>query len=185
MKTCVFIIGTNAVGKTSVVRTLIEKFGGIERTTKLATFCKDGRHSFGGEYREQQSQTGCGIDKFNETKVLESVVRAAFDSSDTVFCEGVYLHTFGLNLTNAMFLGERHLVVFLYCPVKEIHRRLLARAGRGITNEAIWKKQLCCATSAKKWASIGVPVLSFDTSKQGTAEVAESIIAKLDEICTE
>lgn len=38
MKTCVFITGTNSVGKTTLAKALIERFGGIKETAKELTF---------------------------------------------------------------------------------------------------------------------------------------------------
>jgi len=43
MKTCVFITGTNSVGKTSLAKALIGLFGGIEEATKELTICRDRR----------------------------------------------------------------------------------------------------------------------------------------------
>lgn len=182
-KTCVFIIGTNCTGKTSVVRNMIERFGGIEHTTKLATYCNDGITAFGGDY-DNSTATSNGIDKFNETKILQTIVKEALQTRDVVICEGVYLHTIGLNLTNAIFEAEKQLVVFLYAPIQVVHQRLLNRSGRGITNQAFWKKQKACASSLRKWASIGVPVLSFDTSKLAVEDIATSVISKIEELCT-
>lgn len=163
MKTCVFITGTNAVGKTTLAKALIEHYGGIKEATKELTLCNDERVCFAGKYAIDK--TFGGVDGFNQTKCLEGVVREGLTKADVVFCEGMYLHTFGLNLTNAMFSADKHLVVFLYAPVAVINERLLNRAGKGIQNDAVWKKQQNCATSAKKWQSIGVPVYAFDTSK--------------------
>ena len=182
MKTCVFITGTNCTGKSTLARTLIEQYGGIEKATRLVTYCNDGFTAFGGDY-SGSSQTGCGIDKFNETKILQTVVQEALKTREVVICEGVYLHTFGLNLTNAIFEAKRQLVVFLYAPIDVIHRRMLARSGRGITNKAIGQKQLGCASSLRKWASIGVPVMYFDTSKVSIPEVAEQVSNKISELC--
>lgn len=182
MKTCVLITGTNCTGKTTLARTLIEQFGGIERATRLVTYCNDGLTAFGGDY-SGNSQTGCGIDKFNETKILQTVVKEGLRTREVVICEGVYLHTFGLNLTNAIFEAERQLVVLLYAPIDVIHKRLLARSGRGITNKAIGQKQHGCASSLQKWASIGVPVMYFDTSKIAISQIAEMVANKISELC--
>ena len=174
MKTVVFITGTNAVGKSTLARTLQARFGGIASADKWLTACRDGRVCFAGKY-EDGKKFG-GVDGFNQTKCLEDVVR---------LCEGMYLHTFGINLTNAAFAGDSQLVVFLYAPVGEIHRRLLARAGKGLTNDAVWKKQLNCATAARKWAEIGVPVMSFDTSRVSADIIADEIIKNIPELCTQ
>lgn len=183
MKTVVFITGTNAVGKSTLARTLQARFGGIAATDKRLTVCRDGRVCFAGRY-EEGKRFG-GVDGFNQTRCLESVVRFGLSRHDVIICEGMYLRTFGMNLTNAAFVGDRQLVVFLYAPVAEIHHRLLDRAGKGLTNEAVWRKQLNCATAARKWASIGVPVLSFDTSKVSADMIADEIIKRIPELCTQ
>lgn len=180
MKTCVFITGTNAVGKTTLVKELIARYGGIKTSDKTLTTCKDERVCFAGHYGEGKFG---GVDGFNQTKCLEGVVRNGLQQHDAIICEGMYLHTFGLNLTNAAFAAEKQLIVFLYCPVIEIHKRLLARAGKGMTNDKVWRKQLNCATAAKKWSSIGVPVLSFDTSANAVESIANTVINKINELC--
>ena len=48
-KTCVFIIGTNASGKSTVARKLIESFGGIESYKDGISSTKDGV-AFAGRY---------------------------------------------------------------------------------------------------------------------------------------
>ena len=174
-KTCVFITGTNAVGKSTLAKALIDRYGGIRQTGERLTICGDPRVCFAGKYVEG-GKFG-GVDGFNQTKCLEGVVREALAAHTVIICEGMYLHTFGLNLTNAAFAADRQLVVFLYCPVAEINRRLLARAGKGLQNEAVWRKQKNCATAARKWASIGVPVLTFDTSAVPMNTIAD-IVAK-------
>ena len=181
MKTCVFITGTNAVGKSSLAKALIARYGGIKSASKTLTVCRNGRVCLAGHYENGRKYGG--VDGFNQTKCLESVVREGLSSHDIILCEGMYLHTFGINLTNAAFVADKQLLVFLYCPVQEIHRRLLERSGKGLTNDAVWKKQLNCATAAKKWASIGVPVLSIDTSQIGTDAAAQMVINKIDELC--
>lgn len=180
MKTCVFITGTNAVGKTTLAKALIQHYGGIQSASKEITLCNDDRVAFAGRY-ELDKKFG-GVDGFNQTKCLAGVVLKALENSDVIFCEGMYLHTFGLNLTNAMFSAQKQLVVLLYAPVEEIDRRLRSRAEKGVT-EAVWKTQKGCARSAQKWASIGVPVLFFDTSKVSTNEILQSITSKVNELC--
>lgn len=181
-KTCVFITGTNAVGKSTLARELMRRYGGITHSDKVLTLCGDERVCFAGKY-DASRQYG-GVDGFNQTKCLESVVRQGLADHDIIICEGMYLNTFGINLTNAAFVADKQLLVFLYTPVEEIHRRLLERSGKGLTNEAVWRKQLNCASAARKWASIGVPVLSFDTSKVAVEDIATSVISKIEELCT-
>jgi len=180
-KLCVLITGTNAVGKSSLAKELIIRYGGIAKADKQLTSCNDPRVCFAGKY-DLTKKYG-GVDGFNQTKCLEEVVRAGLQRHDVVICEGMYLHTFGLNLLNAAFAADRQLVVFLYAPVAEINRRLLQRSQTGIANDAVWKKQQATAVAAKKWASIGVPVLSFDTSEVSTGEVADQVITKIEQLC--
>jgi broad-specificity NMP kinase len=181
-KVCVLITGTNAVGKSSLAKELIATYGGIRTADKLLTCCNDQRICFAGKY-DLTKKYG-GVDGFNQTKCLESVVRKGLMQHDVVICEGMYLHTFGMNLLNAAFAADRQLVVFLYAPVREINRRLIGRSQTGIANDAVWKKQQATAVSAKKWASIGVPVLSYDTSITRTADIAQQVASKIEELCT-
>lgn len=180
MKTCVFITGTNAVGKSTLAKALINHYGGIKTADKRLTVCNNERVCFAGKYGDGKYG---GVDGFNQTKCLESVVREGLSAHELIICEGMYIHSFGMNLTNAAFVANKQLIVFLYCPVTEIHRRLLARSGKGMTNEAVWKKQIGAATSAKKWASIGVPVLSIDTSIHNTEAALEMVTKKIQELC--
>lgn len=181
MTTCVFITGTNAVGKTSVAKALIARYGGIRQATKWLTYCKDPRVCFAGKYDPER--TFGGVDGFNQTKCLEGVVRKGLESCDIIICEGMYLHTFGLNLTNAAFAADRQMLAFLYAPPAVIHERLVSRAGKGIASTAVIQKQNNCFVAAKKWASIGVPVLMFDTSQKGVDEITDAITVKIDELC--
>ena len=180
MKTCVFITGTNAVGKSSLAKALIARYGGIKSASKTLTVCNNERVCLAGHYENGRKYGG--VDGFNQTKCLESVVREGLSSHDIILCEGMYLHTFGINLTNVAFVADKQLLVFLYCPVQEIHRRLLERSCKVLTKYVV-KTQLLCATAAKKWASIGVPVLSIDTSQIGTDAAAQMVINKIDELC--
>lgn len=178
---CVLITGTNAVGKSSLAKELITRYGGIDKADRLLTYCHDPRVVFAGRY-DMAKKYG-GVDGFNQTKCLEDVVRTGLQQHNIVICEGMYLHTFGINLTNAAFAADRQLIVFLYAPVAEINRRLLERSQTGIVNDAVWKKQQATAIAAKKWASIGVPVLSFDTSTIATKDIANQVIEKIDQLC--
>lgn len=179
-KTCVLIMGTNATGKTSLVKALINHYGGIGRVDETLTCCNDKRICFAGRY-DLTKKFG-GVDCLNSTKCLEGIVQEGLVEHEAVLCEGMLLHTFGLNLLRAAFAAEKQFVVFLYAPVAEINRRLLVRSGRGMVSDAVWKKQKATAVSVKKFASIGVPVLSFDTSTIGTEDIASQVINKLEEL---
>lgn len=181
MKLCVFINGTNCVGKTSLAKTLISLYGGgNSQIAKYLTLCKNSRIAFAGHYHEE-SRYG-GVDGFNSTKCLAEVVENALREHDIVVCEGSYFHTIGLNLTNAMFKADKHLVVYLYAPVEVLNARLIARGGKPITPIMV-SKQKQCLVAARKWASMGVPVLSFDTSAVPTEEIAAAVGKKMDELC--
>lgn len=177
MKTCIYIIGTNGVGKTTLAKELIKRFGGISEVSNNITYCNDGSICFAGRYNNE-SKYG-GVDALNSTSVLKELVSCALSECDTIICEGSFLCSFGLNLTNAMFAAENPMVVFLYAPVKVLNERLLLRSGNGI-NKRIIDKQMGCLRSAKKWRSIGVNVLSYDTSKVDMTLIAKSIIENLN-----
>ena len=173
MKTCVFITGTNAVGKSTIARAIIDRYGGVDRITNDVTYCKTGSISLAGKY---DCRFG-GVDRITNdkggscTSRLAEVVEEALKYSDTVFCEGSFLDTFGMNLLNAMFKAQRHLVVSLYAPPLVIYERLCDRSNgmngkngrRNITQ--IFKKQRQAMMAARKWLNIGVPVLQFNTSE--------------------
>lgn len=181
MKLCVFINGTNCAGKSSLAKELISRYGGISQVGKTLTECGDSRVCFAGRY-DLTKRYG-GVDGFNSTRVLADVVRDGLSNHDIIICEGSYFHTVGLNLTNAMFQAERHLVVFLYAPINTLNDRLLNRGGRTITNVIASKQKQCCV-AARKWQQMGVPVLSFDTSKVAVEDIATSVISKIEELCT-
>lgn len=181
MKTCVFIIGTNAVGKTTLAKEIISNYGGIGSMDEKLTYCKDSRVVMAGRY-EDGKKFG-GVDGFGETKILEDVVRTGLKDHEIIFCEGSFLASFGMNLLNAAFSAQKQLVVYLYAPIAEINKRLIDRSGTGIKNDAVCKKQKSALTSAKKWASIGVPVLTFDTSKHRTKEIAKEILSNAEKLC--
>lgn len=174
MKTCIFIIGTNGVGKTTLAKELIKKFGGVSEISNDITFCNDGSCCFAGRY-DSKSKYG-GVDALHSTSVLKDLVEYGLSRCNTIICEGSLLGYFGLNLTNAMFAAEKYIVVFLYAPAKSLDERLIGRSGSRI-NKRIIDKQISFLRSAKKWASIGVSVLSFDTS----VSVLDSIVSKIFE----
>lgn len=176
MKTCVFITGTNSVGKTTLAKALIERFGGIKETTKELTLCQDSRVCFAGRYR-YETRYG-GVDVFNCTRILPDVVEKAFKTCDIVFCEGSYFDTFGLNLTNAMFKAQKHLVVFLYADGAVLHSRLLGRGKVGLSERTLPKQKNACK-AAKKWVEIGIPVMCFNTGVTSLDEEIEGVYNKV------
>lgn len=182
MKTCVFINGTNCVGKTSLAKELIARYGGIESAGRTLTVCKDNRICFAGHY-DLTKRYG-GVDGFNSTKVLAGVVEEGLREHEVIICEGSYFHTIGLNLTNAMFKADRHLVVFLYAPVETLNARLLERGGKPITPVMI-SKQKQCLVAAKKWQKMGVNVLSFNTLSITPPIMANEVLSKIEQLCGE
>lgn len=175
MKTCIFITGTNSVGKTTLAKALIERFGGIRETTKELTFCNDSRVCFAGRYKNETRYGG--VDTFNCTRVLPDVVAKGLECCEVVFCEGSYLDTFGMNLTDAMFKAQKHLVVFLYADGAVLHSRLLGRGKVGLSDMTMPKQKNACK-AARKWAEIGVPVMCFDTGKISLDEEVETVYNK-------
>lgn len=175
MKTCIFITGTNSVGKTTLAKALIERFGGIRETTKELTFCNDSRVCFAGRYKNETRYGG--VDTFNCTRVLPDVVAKGLECCEVVFCEGSYLDTFGMNLTNAMFKAQKHLVVFLWADSSTLNSRLLERGKKGLSAQTLPKQKNACKAT-KKWAEIGVPVMCFDTGKISLDEEVEAVYNK-------
>ena len=212
MKTCVFITGTNAVGKSALAWELITRYGGVDRITNDVTYCVEGDICFAGAYgvtryggvdRITNDVTYCvegdicfagaygvtrygGVDRITNdkgsscTSRLAEVVEEGLRYSDTIFCEGSFLHSFGLNLSNALFKAERQLVVNLYCDPRTIWQRLTARSngkyGSGKRRfDLIIKKQKQTMLSARKWQSIGVPVLQINTAEVSIDEEVRMI----------
>ena len=154
MKTCVFITGTNAVGKSALAWEIIARYGGVDKITN-------------------DKGSSC-------TSRLAEVVAEGLRHADTIFCEGSYMNTFGLNLTNAMFKAERHLLVNLWADCKTIYDRVTNRSngknGDGKRNfHRIFGKQKQSMVAARKWQSIGVKVLQFNTAET-TIEEEVSVI---------
>lgn len=177
MKTCVFITGTNAVGKSTLTRAIIAHYGGVDRIVNDVTYCVEGGVCLAGKYREG-SLFG-GVDGF-PTKRLADVVEEGLRHANTIFCEGSFMNSFGLNLTNAMFKGERNLVVNLFSDCKTITDRLIGRSGITDRNyDLIFKKQKQSMMSARKWQSIGVKVLQFNTAE---VSIEEQVSATLKAI---
>lgn len=184
-KTVVFITGTNCVGKTTMAWALINLFGGVSGVVDDVTYCADKRYALAGSYYADKRYGG--VDRITDgkgscTSRLAEVVETALKKSDVVFCEGSFMRTFGLNLTNALFKGERQLVVSLYAPQKILYERLLARSngrnGSGVRNyDLIFKGQRQAMIAAQKYQSIGVKVLQYDTSRITKEEIIKNILS--------
>lgn len=161
----------------------MDSMGGVDRTVGDVTYTRFGGVAFAGRY---DTRFG-GVDELtNEkgsscTSTLAGVVKKALLCADTVFCEGMYLNTFGLNLSNALFLGDRQLVVSLWADPLTIYTRLNERSsgkrGDGYRNwETIFRKQRNAMIAAGKWKSIGVPVLQFNTAKSSVEDIRDAVI---------
>lgn len=187
MKAVVFITGTNGVGKSTLAWALINRYGGIYEERDCTTFCNNKRYGFAGRYNNKRYG---GVDRItNEkgsscTSRLAEVVGNALRSCDVVFCEGSFMDTFGLNLTNALFLGDKALVVNLYCPPVEIVKRCSSRSN-GRNGKRDWQKiinkQVRTMRAAQKYHDIGVKVLQLDTSAMTVQEEVEAIEKTLTE----
>lgn len=96
------------------------------------------------------------------------------------------MDTFGLNLTNALFLGDKALVVSLYAPPAEILQRLGVRSngknGRrnGENLRRVLLKQERCMKAALKYQSIGVKVLQYDTSVTSVETMLNEILSTIE-----
>ncbi len=190
MKVCVFITGTNSVGKTSLAFAIIEKFGGVDSITNDVTYCRNGAVSLAGKYGVCKFG---GVDSITNdkghscTSRLPEVVEEALENSDTVFCEGSFMNTFGLNLTNALFKADKYLIVNLWCDPKVLVKRLAKRSNgknkKGYRNwEKIFEKQKLSMISAKKFQSIGVPVLQINTAEHSIEDMLAMVLDKYQEI---
>lgn len=187
MKTVVFITGTNAVGKSTLAWSIIERFGGIFEERDCVTYCNDKRYGLAGRYNNKKYG---GVDRITNdngsscTSRLADVVRDGLQTADVIFCEGSFMNTFGLNLTNALFLGDNALVVSLYAPPAVIYQRLKNRSngmnGTGKRNWAsIFSRQKQAMIAAQKYEQIGCNVLQFDTSVFSTEHIRDEIINAL------
>lgn len=190
MKVVVFITGTNAVGKSTLAWSLINRFGGIYEEQDFVTICKDMRYGLAGKYDNKRYG---GVDRLTNdkgcscTSRLAEVVLKGLRTVDVIFCEGSFMNTFGLNLTNALFLGDKAIVVSLYAPPAVIYERLNRRSdgmnGMGKRNwPAIFSKQKQAMVAAQKYEQIGCKVLQFDTSVYSTEQIRDEIMNYLNSI---
>ena len=190
-KTCVFITGTNAVGKSALAWAIIDRFGGVDRITNDVTYCVEGSICFAGKYGVTRFG---GVDRITNdkgsscTSRLAAVVEDGLAHADVMICEGSFMNTFGLNLTNAMFKADRHLIVSLYTDATTIYERIVGRSqGKYGTGKRNWptiiRKQKQAMIAAQKWRSIGVKVLQIDTAKVTIDEELQQVLTAIDALC--
>lgn len=135
MKKAVIVFGANCSGKTTLVKYMAENlYGGYLHESGDMTYLKDGKTAIiGTGYIEGKKISG--VDRLLRTKGMDKMALKAFANVDTVIAEGMMLKNFGLNITDFVFCGDAHLVVYLYTPLEEIHKRLLKRSGPGDNQE--------------------------------------------------
>ena len=186
MKKCVFITGTNGVGKSALAWGIINRYGGVDRITNDVSYCKEGAICFAGRYGETRYG---GVDRItNEkgascTSRLAEVVEEGLKHRDVIICEGSFMDTFGMNLINAMFKAESYLVVNLYADAKELYSRLTARSdGRNGKRDfpKILNKQKRAMSAALKWHSIGVKVLQINTAEVPIENEIDIVLAEIN-----
>ncbi len=188
-KTCVFITGTHAVGKSALAWAIIDRYGGVDRITNDVTYCVDGSVCLAGKYRVTPYG---GVDRITNdkgsscTSRLAEVVEEGLRNADVIICEGSYMNTFGINLLNAMFKANRYLVVNLYTDPGTILARLNGRSnGRHGKRDypRIISKQHQAMIAARKWHSIGVKVLQLDTAEYGIDDELEIVLKTIEQLC--
>ena len=93
------------------------------------------------------------------------------------------MDTFGMNLINAMFKADNHLVVHLYADARTLWDRLNGRSegknGNGRDFPKVLNKQKRCYSAAQKWHEIGVKVLQINTAEYNPEQIAELIYKEL------
>lgn len=181
MKTAVLIIGTNAVGKSTIARGLLNKAGGSEKVDNDITFCADGRTAIIGDYSKGKKIEG--VDSFGVTKIVAEKVKAA--EREIVIFEGLKCGTFGESIQNALFAADNQIVVFLYASANCINERLLKRSGTGIKTVQVLKQQRANLNAAAKYKEIGIPVLYYNTELAAPEEICENIQNKIKEVRNE
>lgn len=175
MKKIVAIIGTNAVGKTTLARSIIEYAGGISYIKDDVTYCCDNKTSVIGNYLEGKKIAG--VDEFGETKFLSNKIKSV-DSEIVVF-EGLKCGTFGLSIQSALFSGTDSFIIFLYASAKVIQERLLKRSNKGIQSASVLIQQKNNLRAAIKYKEIGVKVVSINTDELTPEQIFNEVKSKI------
>lgn len=192
-KCCVFITGTNAVGKSALAWAIIDRYGGVDRITNEVTYCVNGSVCLAGSYGVHRYG---GVDNITNdkgsscTSKLADVVEEGLRHAKVIICEGSFMNTFGLNLSNALFKADRQLVVSLWADTATIYQRCIARSnGKYGTGKRNWptiiRKQRQAMIAAQKWQSIGVKVLQFNTATVSIEEELEKVLTTIEQLCTQ
>lgn len=185
MKKCVFITGTNCVGKSALAWEIINRYGGVDRIENDVTYCREGGVCLAGKYGVNRYG---GVDRIvNEkgsscTSRLAEVVEEGLRTGQVIVCEGSFMNSFGLNLTNAMFKADSYLLVNLYADTITLYERIAKRSPSKNGNrdfKKILAKQKASMVAAQKWQSIGVKVLQIDTAKVTLEEETEMVIKEI------
>ncbi|MCD7721312.1 MAG: hypothetical protein LUI09_03690 [Prevotellaceae bacterium] len=165
-KTVVLVCGTNRVGKTTLVDTLLglageprAADGGIVECGRMAGLHADKTHT--------------------STKRLAPVISRLFEEHDIVFVEGMYLGTSGVIPLTLLHLAEKQLVVFLYAKVSELAARKRKRPKAYGDFSAIINKQRQVCRAVNRFAEAGIPVISFETGGGNAERIAEQVMGSL------
>ena len=174
---CVVISGTHCVGKSTLVRNLLEKHGG-GRARADRVISADGVLTALGRKYDVRSTNTPGTDRLKKGE-LES----ALDNLTTpiAIAEGFKVTTFGTCPLRFLFAGQKQLVIVLDAKWKTLVDRKEARQGYRTLPEKTIQKRKNAITNIKKYRSIGVPVVLIDTTALTPDEVCERAQAAIDE----
>lgn len=172
------IIGTNAVGKSTLARNLINLAGGVRTVVNNVTYCNDGESAFIGDYMNTKNIVG--VDSLKETKVLCEMISGI--ECKNIYFEGLKCGTFGTSIQTALFQAKKQLVVFLFASASTIHERLIRRSGKGLKTSSVMKQQRANLSAAKKYKDIGVPVLFFNTDNIKPDEISKEVYKKINSL---
>lgn len=175
MKTAIFFAGTNGTGKTTLMRNIISRLGGIERFEDNITYLNNSRYAVLGKYNSD-SKTNVGVDWIKNTRSLAGLIKMAHSQGvDIVLAEGSMLHTFGINITNAVFAAPRRLWVLLYADVNTLRQRIRERSDAPLSDKSL-DKQYFLAKNFGEMKRIGVDAVAINTAKHSTDEIAEWVL---------